>query len=151
MVTYVLCYAYTLRCVQLLGTSWTVAHQAPLSMGILQARIMEWVAMPSSRRYSKPRDRTQVSWVVREDSLLSEPPRKLKNTGVGSLSLLHRIFLIQKLNRCLLHCSWAAKGSDTYINHTQWIHILRLNFSSFSVSLLIYYIFISQASCSCTK
>ena len=30
-------------------TSWTVAHQAPLSMGILQAKILEWVAMPSSR------------------------------------------------------------------------------------------------------
>ena len=28
---------------------WTVAHQAPLSMGILQAEILEWVAMPSSR------------------------------------------------------------------------------------------------------
>ena len=27
---------------------WTVAHQAPLSMEILQARILEWVAMPSS-------------------------------------------------------------------------------------------------------
>ena len=23
---------------------WTVAHQAPLSLGILQARILEWVA-----------------------------------------------------------------------------------------------------------
>ena len=28
---------------------WTVARQAPLSMGILQARIPEWVDMPSSR------------------------------------------------------------------------------------------------------
>ena len=27
---------------------WTVAHQAPLLMGILQARILEWVAMPLS-------------------------------------------------------------------------------------------------------
>ena len=27
----------------------TVAHQAPLLMGILQARILEWAAMPSSR------------------------------------------------------------------------------------------------------
>ena len=26
-------------------TPWTVAHQAPLSMGILQARKLEWVAM----------------------------------------------------------------------------------------------------------
>ena len=30
-------------------TPWTVAHQAPLSIGILQARILEWVAMPSSK------------------------------------------------------------------------------------------------------
>ena len=28
---------------------WTVAHQTPLFMGIFQARIMGWVAMPSSR------------------------------------------------------------------------------------------------------
>ena len=30
--------------VWLFATSWTVACQAPLSMGILQARILEWVA-----------------------------------------------------------------------------------------------------------
>ena len=30
---------------------------------ILQARILEWVAMPSSRGYSQPRDRTCVSYV----------------------------------------------------------------------------------------
>ena len=29
--------------------------------GILQARILEWVAFPFSRRSSQPRDRTQVS------------------------------------------------------------------------------------------
>ena len=40
------------------ATSWTVAHQAPLSMGILQARILEWVTMPSSREFSQPRDWT---------------------------------------------------------------------------------------------
>ena len=52
--------ALSLGCVQLFVTPWTVAHQAPLSMGILQARILEWVAMPSSRGSSQPRDRTQV-------------------------------------------------------------------------------------------
>ena len=36
-------------------------HQAPLSMGIFQARILEWVAMPSSRGSSPPRDQTYVS------------------------------------------------------------------------------------------
>ena len=49
--------------VQLFGTPQTVAHQAPLSMGILQARILEWVAMFSSRGSSQPRDRTCVSYV----------------------------------------------------------------------------------------
>ena len=37
------------------------SRQAPPSMGILQARILEWVAMPSSRGSSPPRDRTHVS------------------------------------------------------------------------------------------
>ena len=37
------------------ATPWTVACQAPLSMGIFQARILEWVAMPSSRGSSQPR------------------------------------------------------------------------------------------------
>ena len=36
-------------CVRLCVTLWTIASQAPLSMGIFQARILEWVAMPSSR------------------------------------------------------------------------------------------------------
>ena len=35
---------------------WTIAHQAPLSMEILQARILEWVAMPSFRASSQLRD-----------------------------------------------------------------------------------------------
>ena len=35
-----------------------------LSMGILQARILEWVAMPSSRGSSQPRDCTQVSCIA---------------------------------------------------------------------------------------
>lgn len=35
--------------VQLFSTLWTLGHQASLSMGILQARILEWSAMPSFR------------------------------------------------------------------------------------------------------
>ena len=45
------------------------------SMGILQVRILEWVAMSSSRGSSQPRDRTQVS-LIQENSLPSEPPEK---------------------------------------------------------------------------
>ena len=38
------------------ATLRTVVQQALLSMGILQARILEWVAIPSSRGSSQPRD-----------------------------------------------------------------------------------------------
>ena len=43
---------------------------------------------------------------LQEDSLPSEPPGKPKNTGLGSLSLLQRIFTTQELNQGLLHCRW---------------------------------------------
>ena len=57
----VLCCAGSLSRVQFFVIPWIAAHQAPLSMGIIQARILEWVAMPSSRESSQPRDQTQVS------------------------------------------------------------------------------------------
>ena len=72
-------------------------------MGILQVRILEWVAVPPSRGSSQPRDPTQVSLIVGK-SLLSEPPGKPKNTGVGSLPLLPGIFQTQKSNQGLLPC-----------------------------------------------
>ena len=56
------------------ATPWIVACQAPLSMGILQARILEWVAMPP-RGSSQPRDQTQV-FCISGDSLSTEPPGK---------------------------------------------------------------------------
>jgi len=43
-------------------TLWTIGLQDPLSMGVLQARTLEWVAMPSSRGSSQPRDRTCISY-----------------------------------------------------------------------------------------
>ena len=42
-------------CVQLFVTLWTVAHEAPLSMGFIQARILEWVVIPFSRGSSQPK------------------------------------------------------------------------------------------------
>ena len=55
-----MCGALLLHRVWRFATPWTAAHQAPPSVGILQARILEWVAMPSSRGSSPPRDRTRV-------------------------------------------------------------------------------------------
>ena len=81
----------------------TRAHQAPLSVGILQARMLEWVAMLFSRGSSQPRDHTQVS-PLQVNSLPYEPPGKSMNNGVGNLSLFQGIFLTLELNWGLLHC-----------------------------------------------
>ena len=72
-------------------------------MGILQARILEWFAMPSSRGVFPTRNWTQVSrtagrfftiWATRDP----------KNTGVGSLSLLQGNLPTQESNWGLRHC-----------------------------------------------
>ena len=43
---------------------------------------------------------------LRVVTLPAELSGKPKNTGVGSLSLVQRIFLTQELNQGLLHCRW---------------------------------------------
>ena len=50
-------------CIRFFVTLWIVAHQAPLFHGILQGRILEGVAIPSSRGSSLPRNWTHVSYV----------------------------------------------------------------------------------------
>ena len=79
--------------VQLFATPWTVARQAPLSMGFSKQEYWSGVSMSFSRGSSRPRDRTQVSriagrrftlWATRE-ALLSVrfqflPPASIKNS-----------------------------------------------------------------------
>ena len=50
----VLCCSWSLGRVLPFATSWSVARQAPLSMGILQARTLEWDAMLFLRGSSPP-------------------------------------------------------------------------------------------------
>ena len=61
-----ICCAYLLSQAWLFATAWTIARQGPLSMGILQERILQWVAMSSSRGSLQPRDWTQVSCIAGE-------------------------------------------------------------------------------------
>ena len=68
--------------IPLVATPWTAAYQAPPSMGFSRQeywsgvplpspRILEWVAIPFSKGFSRPR-----SPVLQADSLPSEPPGK---------------------------------------------------------------------------
>ena len=63
MHTHVLCAMLSSSVMSSSATPWTLAHQAPLSMAILQARILESVAMPSSRGSSQPRDQAHNFYV----------------------------------------------------------------------------------------
>ena len=111
--------------------------------GILQARILEWVDFPFSRDLPNPgieprspalqADRSPA---LQADSLPAEPQRKPRNAGVGSLSLLQRIFPTQELNRGLLHCrqilyqlSYQGRpGSPQTWPHFPFTFCLRLRF-----------------------
>ena len=70
------------------------------------------------------------SLTLQADSLLSEPPDKPKNIGVGSLSLLRGILLTQELNWGLLPCRWilyqlSYQGSPTLnITWLKWTLLL---------------------------
>ena len=92
--------------VWLFVTPWTVARQAPLSMGFSRQEYWSGVPCPPPGDLPDPGIKLRSSPTFQADALTSEPPGKPKNTGVGSLSLLQGNFLIQELNRGLLH--WQA-------------------------------------------
>ena len=90
-------------------TPWTVACQAPLSMGILQARILEWIAMPSSRGSSQPNpgmEPESLALALQVDSLpLSHPGSPL---GVSVVRPYHTgyhlsVYAWNKLESHMLH------------------------------------------------
>ena len=74
-------------------------------MGILQARILEWLPCPLPGSLPNPVTKLR-SPALQADCLPSAPPGKPKITEVGSMSLLHGIFPTQELIRSLLLCRW---------------------------------------------
>ena len=75
--------------------------------GILQTRILEWVAFPFSREFSQPTQGSNPGLLqFQADSLPVEPQGKPRNTGVGSLSLPQQIFPTQESNGGFLCCRW---------------------------------------------
>ena len=64
--------------VQLFGTPWTVAHQAPLSMGFSRQEYWSGLPFPSPGDLPDPGIKPG-SPALQADSLPSEPPEKPKN------------------------------------------------------------------------
>ena len=90
-------------CVQICVTLWTVAYQAPQSLGFSRQEYCSGLPFPTPEDLPNPGIEPR-SPTLQADSLPAESQGKPKNTGVDSLSLLQWIFLTQKLNQGLLHC-----------------------------------------------
>ena len=110
-------------------TPWTVARQAPLSMGF--SRQEYWSGLPCPPPGDLPNPAIELrSSELQADSLPPEPPGKPKNTGVGSPSLFQGIFLTQELNRGLLHCrqilyQLSSQGSPkAALFNSKWIGLV---------------------------
>ena len=84
-------------------TPWTVARQAPLSMGFSRQEYWSGLPCPPLEDLPNPEIKPR-SPTLQEDSVPAEPTGKPKNTGMGSLSLLQEIFPTQGSNPGLLHC-----------------------------------------------
>ena len=63
--------------------------------GILQARILEWVSMPSSRRTSWPRDRIWVSYVSCIARQILSLPLTIPGKSLSSVQLLSHVRLFE--------------------------------------------------------
>ena len=74
---------------------------------------------------------------LQADSLPSEPPGEPKNIGVGSLSLLQRIFLTQESNWGLLHGRWILHQLSYQGSPNSFRQLLGHCDSSFSLQLFV--------------
>ena len=70
--------------------------------GISQARILEWIAIPFSRRSSQPRDRTRVTYTAGK-SLVSEPPDLAFSTtryNINYRFFIYALYQVEKIPFC---------------------------------------------------
>ena len=82
---------------------WTAAHQTPLSMGFFRQEYWSGLPCPLPGDLPNPGIKPRPP-ALQADSLPSEPPGKLKNTGVGSPSIFQGIFPAQGSNPSLPNC-----------------------------------------------
>ena len=128
-----------LSCVWLFGIPWTAACQAPLSMGFLQARILEWVAISFSRG---------SSWQGLNQGLLHcrQTLYRLSHWGSWRLRLCASTIGAQVpslVGELRSHMPWLCRTCDT-------LRYILFNSHNFSVLFIhnVFYSLISQRSIS---
>ena len=94
--------------------------------GISQARIMQWWSSPGEGNLPTPGIEPWSS-TLQVDSLAAEPQGKLKNPGVGSLSLLQQIFLTKNWTKvsCTagrFFSNWAIREAQYVFDVKKWMN-----------------------------
>ena len=84
--------------VRLFGTPWTVAHQAPLSMGFSRQEYWSGLPFPSPGELPDP-GTEPVSPALQANALTSEPPGKPTSVGIY-------IYIYIYVCVCVCVCMW---------------------------------------------
>ena len=122
---------------------WTVARQAPLSMGFSRQEYWSGLPCPPPGDFPNPGVEPR-SPALQSYSVLSEPPGQPKNTGMGGLSLLQEIFLTQESNRGLLHCRRILYQLSYQGSPLTTIWTFKMPFSPNTNEILKIYIFLPR-------
>ena len=110
-----MCCTLSLSHVQHFVAPWTAAHQAPLSMVILQARILEWASIPSPGDLPNPGIKPR-SPSLQAGSLLFEPTGKLSCKNGISQNYRQHIYL-HKIRRIYFYCCLQKTCSLAQASH----------------------------------
>ena len=95
--------------------------------GILQARILEWVAMPFSRESSQPRDRTHISYISCTGRRVPLPPVPPWKPIIGASKKHRKIECCKNGQELVTECereweNWAVSQISTPdINHRLYL------------------------------
>ena len=102
--------------------------------GILQARILEWVATPSSRDLPHPGIKPR-SPSLQVDSLPSEPPEKLLTVKTGKMG-----WVVENPKVDVTHLKWRPFSAALWFFHLLYppCHNLSLRKGNFSITLIIF-------------
>ena len=92
-------------------------------LGIFQARILEWVVMPSSRGSSQPRDQTQVSCVSYTDRRFFTTSTTWEARQWSEPSTMPEVHLYLLILKEYMH---DLSRTITAFNLKSWIYLLKL-------------------------
>ena len=89
---------------------------------ILQTRILEWVAMPSSRGSSQPRDRTQVSYIL-GGFFTSRASREAPDTWSSTLPFIVTVpYLEKEMQPTPVFLPGEFHGQGSLVGYGPWDH-----------------------------